>query len=108
MELGARTESNLGVGCGNPVSTANLTPGETVLDLGSGAGFDCFLASRVVGPSGYVIGVDMTPEMLIKSRENAKRNNFHNVHLRLGTVRKLILRRVVAFTNFLIRSSRRN
>src|SRR5512137_1182326 len=61
--------SNLGLGCGNPVALASLKEGETVLDLGSGAGFDCFLAARKVGPKGKVIGVDMTPEMVEKAKE---------------------------------------
>src|SRR3990170_4062740 len=65
--------SNLGLGCGNPIALASLKEGETVLDLGSGAGFDCFLAAREVGPSGRVIGVDMTPEMVGKARENARK-----------------------------------
>jgi SAM-dependent methyltransferase len=63
--------ANLGLGCGNPLALASLREGETVLDLGSGAGFDCFLAARQVGNSGKVIGVDMTPEMLDKARGNA-------------------------------------
>lgn len=65
--------ANLGLGCGNPVALASLKEGEVVLDLGSGAGFDCFLASKRVGESGRVIGVDMTPEMLDKARANAKK-----------------------------------
>jgi arsenite methyltransferase len=65
--------ANLGLGCGNPLAIASLQPGQTVLDLGSGAGFDCFLAARAVGPSGTVIGVDMTHEMLAKACENAKK-----------------------------------
>jgi arsenite methyltransferase len=63
--------ANLGLGCGNPLAIASLQPGQTVLDLGSGAGFDSFLAARAVGPSGTVVGVDMTHEMLAKARENA-------------------------------------
>jgi len=66
--------ANLGLGCGNPQAIADLKPGEVVLDLGSGAGFDCFLAARQVGPSGRVIGVDMTPQMLSKARANADRD----------------------------------
>lgn len=84
LAFGAETESNLGVGCGNPVRTANLEPGETVLDLGSGAGFDCFLAAKCVGDSGRVVGVDMTPQMLQKARANARRHGFTNVQFRLG------------------------
>eukprot|EP00976_Prorocentrum_cordatum_P030085 612255-Prorocentrum_minimum.AAC.5 len=64
--------SDLGLGCGNPLSFAAIAPGETVLDLGSGAGFDAFLAGRAAGPAGKVIGVDMTPEMLAKAEENAQ------------------------------------
>jgi arsenite methyltransferase len=67
--------ANLGLGCGNPLAIASLQPGQTVLDLGSGAGFDCFLAAQAVGPSGRVIGVDMTYEMLTKARENAKKTD---------------------------------
>ena len=78
--------SNLGLGCGNPVALASLSPGETVVDLGSGAGFDCFLAAERVGPEGWVIGVDMTPEMLERARENAKKGGFGNVEFRLGEI----------------------
>src|SRR5215475_4740449 len=81
--------ANLGLGCGNPVAIASLQPGQTVLDLGSGAGFDCFLAAKAVGPSGRVIGVDMTHEMLAKARENAKKNGFGNVEFRLGEIEAL-------------------
>src|SRR5215469_7223842 len=71
-ELAAAPEgANLGLGCGNPQAIAALKPGETVIDLGSGAGFDCFLAAQQVGPGGHVIGIDMTHEMLKKARENA-------------------------------------
>ncbi len=84
-------ESNLGLGCGNPTAMAALEPGETVLDLGSGAGFDCFLAARQVGPTGYVIGVDMTSEMLAKARHNAKQGGFDNVEFRLGEIEHLPL-----------------
>ncbi|MFC1983912.1 arsenite methyltransferase [Chloroflexota bacterium] len=82
-------EANLGLGCGNPVALASLREGETVLDLGSGAGFDCFLAADRVGESGRVIGVDMTPEMLEKARENAERGNYTNVEFRLGEIENL-------------------
>src|SRR5690606_36418324 len=71
--------ANLGLGCGNPQAIANLKPGETVLDLGCGAGLDCFLAARQVGESGRVIGVDMTPEMLCRARENARKVGYTNV-----------------------------
>jgi arsenite methyltransferase len=83
--------SNLGLGCGNPTAIAELREGETVLDLGSGAGIDCFLASPRVGPSGRVIGVDMTPEMLEKARSNAERGGFDNVEFRLGEIEALPL-----------------
>ena len=81
--------ANLGFGCGNPVAIASLKEGEIVLDLGSGAGFDSFLASPRVGPSGRVIGVDMTPEMLQRARANAKKGNYANVEFRLGEIEKL-------------------
>jgi arsenite methyltransferase len=81
--------ANLGLGCGNPVALASLKKGETVLDLGSGAGFDCFLASSRVGPRGKVIGVDMTAEMLDKARENARKGNYKNVEFRLGEIENL-------------------
>jgi len=81
--------ANLGLGCGNPGAIAALNPGETVMDLGSGAGFDCFLAARQVGPAGHVIGVDMTHEMLAKARDNAARMNAHNVEFRLGELEHL-------------------
>jgi arsenite methyltransferase len=81
--------ANLGLGCGNPVALASLKPGETVLDLGSGAGFDCFLAANRVGKSGRVIGVDMTPEMLAKARKNAKKGNYTNVEFRKGEIEQL-------------------
>src|SRR5215472_11599690 len=73
---------NLGLGCGNPLAIASLKEGQVVLDLGSGAGFDCFLAARAVGESGRVVGVDMTHEMLSKARENAQKNGFTNVEFR--------------------------
>lgn len=81
--------ANLGLGCGNPVALASLREGEVVLDLGSGAGFDCFLAAERVGPSGRVIGVDMTPDMLDRARENAKRCGRTNVEFRLGEIEHL-------------------
>ena len=81
--------ANLGLGCGNPIAIASLQPGQTVLDLGSGAGFDCFLAARAVGPTGKVIGVDMTHEMLSKARENAQKNGFSNAEFRLGEIEAL-------------------
>ena len=81
--------SNLGLGCGNPVALASLREGETVLDLGSGAGFDCFLAAKAVGDTGRVIVVDMTPEMLAKARENAAKAGYRNVEFRLGEIEHL-------------------
>jgi len=85
VEAGA----NLGLGCGNPTAIASLEPGDTVLDLGSGGGFDCFLAAREVGEGGRVIGVDMTPEMVERARENAERNGSENVEFRLGEIEHL-------------------
>lgn len=81
--------ANLGLGCGNPVALASLNEGETVLDLGSGAGFDCFLAARRVGNEGRVIGIDMTPEMLEKARENTQKGGYDNVEFRLGEIEHL-------------------
>ena len=81
--------ANLGLGCGNPVALASLAPGETVLDLGSGAGFDCFLAAERIGPEGQVIGVDMTPEMVERARANALKGGFANVEFRLGEIEAL-------------------
>jgi ubiquinone/menaquinone biosynthesis C-methylase UbiE len=81
--------ANLGLGCGNPQAIAALTPGEVVIDLGSGAGFDCFLAARQVGPAGRVIGVDMTHEMLAKARSNAASIGATNVEFRLGELEHL-------------------
>jgi arsenite methyltransferase len=81
--------SNMGLGCGNPTALASLKKGETVLDLGAGGGFDCFLAAEKVGDNGRVIGVDMTPEMIEKARENAEQENFNNVEFRLGEIENL-------------------
>jgi arsenite methyltransferase len=81
--------ADLGLGCGNPQAIAALSPGETVLDLGSGAGFDCFLAAKRVGRTGRVIGVDMTPEMVAKARDNARRVEAANVDFRLGEIEHL-------------------
>ena len=81
--------ANMGLGCGNPVALASLKPGETVVDLGSGGGFDCFLASKQVGESGQVIGVDMTPEMITKARKNAEKMETNNVEFRLGEIEHL-------------------
>ncbi len=81
--------ANLGLGCGNPTAIATLKKGETVLDLGSGAGFDCFLAANVVGEEGKVIGVDMTPAMIDKARSNARSGGYTNVEFRLGELEHL-------------------
>jgi arsenite methyltransferase len=81
--------SNMGLGCGNPTALASLKEGERVLDLGSGGGFDCFLAAKKVGKTGRVIGVDMTPEMLDKARANARRGKYSNVEFRLGEIENL-------------------
>ena len=81
--------SNMGLGCGNPVAIASLQPGQTVVDLGSGGGFDCFLAARQVGETGRVIGVDMTPEMVSKARKNAEKMGAANVEFRLGEIENL-------------------
>jgi len=89
-ELAAAPEgANLGLGCGNPIALASLKEGEIVLDLGSGAGFDCFLAARQVGEKGRVIGIDMTPEMIEKARVNAGKGNYTNVEFRLGEIENL-------------------
>ena len=81
--------ANLGLGCGNPSQFADLQPGERVLDLGSGAGFDAFIAARIVGKTGLVIGVDMTPEMVSKARRNAMKSGHKNVEFRLGQIEEL-------------------
>jgi arsenite methyltransferase len=89
-ELRAAPEgANMSLGCGNPVALATLKKGEIVLDLGSGGGFDCFLAARKVGKGGRVIGVDMTPEMVEKARENARKGSYGNVEFRLGEIENL-------------------
>lgn len=89
-ELKALPEgANLALGCGNPVALASLKEGETVIDLGAGAGVDCFLASKRIGEKGRVIGVDMTPEMIDKARENARKDNYKNVEFRLGEIKNL-------------------
>lgn len=81
--------SNMGLGCGNPIAIASLKKGEVVLDLGSGGGFDCFLASKQVGETGRVIGVDMTPDMVELARINAADNGYINVEFRLGEIENL-------------------
>lgn len=82
-------EANLGLGCGNPVALSDIREGDTVLDLGSGAGMDCFIAARKAGPSGRVIGVDMTDDMLEKAREIAKKHDYSNVEFRKGDIEDL-------------------
>jgi arsenite methyltransferase len=81
----------MGLSCGNPTATANLRPGEVVVDLGSGGGLDVFLAARKVGPTGKAIGIDMTPEMLVRARENAKRQGLENVEFYEATIDNLPL-----------------
>jgi SAM-dependent methyltransferase len=81
--------ANLGLGCGNPLAIASLKPGQTVLDLGSGAGFDAFLAAKAVGPKGLVIGVDMTAAMVSKARQNKAKGHYANVEFRLGEIENL-------------------
>ena len=90
-EMNAVPEGNLGLGCGNPTAFGNIKEGDTVLDLGSGAGFDCFLASRKVGKIGKVIGLDMTEEMIAKARILAKEHGYSNVEFRLGDIEKMPL-----------------
>ncbi|MCW5802093.1 MAG: arsenite methyltransferase [Deltaproteobacteria bacterium] len=89
-QLGAVPEgADLGLGCGNPTAIASLRPGQIVLDLGAGGGFDCFIAAHQVGPSGRVIGVDMTPDMVTLARTNARKVNATNVEFRLGEIEHL-------------------
>ncbi len=88
-ELEAAGDSNLGLGCGNPVGMSKIKKGDTVLDLGSGAGIDCFLASKKVGSKGKVIGVDFTEKMTEKAKANAKKANVDNVEFRQGDIEKL-------------------
>ncbi len=87
--LGVPEGANMGLGCGNPQAIAALQPGETVVDLGCGGGFDCFLAAQQVGQTGRVIGVDMTPDMISKARENARKGSYTNVEFRLGEIEHL-------------------
>jgi len=82
-------EANMGLGCGNPIAIAGMKAGETVLDLGSGGGFDCFLARGQVGETGYVIGVDMTPDMIKLARKNAEKSGYTNIDFRLGEIEHL-------------------
>jgi len=88
-EMNAVPEANLGLGCGNPTALGKIRPGDVVLDFGSGAGFDCFLAAKKVGPTGRVIGVDMTEQMVWKARQNAEKHGFDNVEFRLGDIENL-------------------
>ncbi len=89
QEIKSVPDANLGLGCGNPTALGEISEGMTVLDLGSGAGFDCFLAAKKVGKSGKVIGVDMTENMIKKARENAKKYGYDNVEFRLGDIEEL-------------------
>jgi SAM-dependent methyltransferase len=82
-------DANLGIGCGNPTALASIKKGETILDLGSGAGFDCFLASRATGETGKVIGVDITPEMVAQAKKNAKKGNYKNIEFKVGAIENL-------------------
>src|SRR5688500_16813269 len=84
-------EANMGLSCGNPTATANLRPGEVVVDLGSGGGLDVFLAARKVGPAGKAIGIDMTPEMVERASANARKQGFSNVEFHLSTIDKVPL-----------------
>ncbi len=88
-EINVVPDANLGLGCGNPTVLGDITEGMTVLDLGSGAGFDCFLAAKKVGKKGKVIGVDMTPQMIKKAKENSKKYGYTNVEFKLGEIEKL-------------------
>ena len=88
-EISTVPDANLGLGCGNPTALGEIKEGMTILDLGSGAGFDCFLAAKKVGEYGRVIGVDMTKEMIIKSRKNAIKYGYKNVEFKLGEIEKL-------------------
>lgn len=89
QELSELADANLGLGCGNPISLGNIQEGEVVIDLGSGAGLDCFLAAKKVGPHGKVIGIDMTQEMINKAQENCRKYNFAHVEFRLGDIEDL-------------------
>lgn len=82
-------DANLGIGCGNPTALASIKKGETILDLGSGAGFDCFLASRETGGTGKVIGVDITPEMVTQAKKNAEKGNYNNIEFKIGEIENL-------------------
>jgi len=91
-EINNFSDANLGLGCGNPTAISLIKEGDVVLDLGSGVGFDCFLAAKKVGDSGKIIGVDMTEEMIMKARENAKKYGYNNVEFRLGDIDNLPLK----------------
>lgn len=86
-------DSNLGIGCGNPTALASITKGETILDLGSGAGFDCFLAAQQTGETGKVIGVDITPEMVEQAKKNAEKGAYKNVEFKIGEIENLPIER---------------
>ncbi|MFH1200957.1 MAG: arsenite methyltransferase, partial [bacterium] len=88
-EIKMASDANLGLGCGNPTGLGEIKKGENVLDLGSGAGFDCFLAAKKTGSSGWVIGVDMTQSMIDRARENAKKYRYKNVEFKLGDIESL-------------------
>jgi arsenite methyltransferase len=90
-EINAVPEANLGLGCGNPTAFSSIKKGDTVLDLGSGAGFDCFLASKKVGKTGKIIGLDMTKEMIKKARKIAKQQEYANVEFKLGDIEQMPL-----------------
>lgn len=90
-EINNVPEANLGLGCGNPIALSKINEGDVILDLGSGAGIDAFLAAKKVGKTGKVIGVDMTEEMIKKANENAQRYNYRNVEFRLGDIENLAL-----------------
>ena len=90
-EMNAVPEANLGLGCGNPTAFSSIKEGDVVLDLGSGAGFDCFLASKKVGKTGKVIGLDMTEEMIAKARALAKEHGYSNVEFKLGDIENMPL-----------------
>ena len=91
-DINAVPDANLGLGCGNPTAIAGLGPGDILLDLGSGAGFDCSLAAKQVGNTGKVIGVDMTQAMIEKAQANALKYGYSNVEFRLGDIEALPLR----------------
>jgi len=93
-EINSLSEANLGLGCGNPVALSTIKEGDVVLDLGSGAGFDAFLAAKKVGNKGKVIGLDMTEEMVSKAKKNAKKYNYKNVEFQLGDIEYMQLNQI--------------